>query len=77
MLLSLVQPGIRKFLTITASDNVTRATDNVFVVLEMKKVLEDEEYLAKDYKYQMTETAKDLLRVTKAQKALSGPAKLL
>ncbi len=61
-----------KFLTITASDNVTRATDNVFVVLEMKKVLEDEEHLAKDYKYKMTETAKDLLRVTKAQKALSG-----
>ena len=61
-----------KFLTILASDNVSRASDNVFVVLRMNKVLKEEQRLAKNYKYTLTETAKELLRIADAQKAISG-----
>lgn len=60
----------REFLTILASDNVTRTTDNVFVVLEMEKILEQEVRLAKDYRYPMTETTRDILRIAGVQKSL-------
>jgi len=71
-----LQKGIGgKFLTILASDNVTRASDNVFVVLRMNKVLEEEQRLAKDYKYTLTKTAKELLRIADAQKTISEQSK--
>ncbi|MGB8367242.1 MAG: trypsin-like peptidase domain-containing protein [Candidatus Babeliales bacterium] len=60
-----------QFLTILASDNVSRASDNVFVVLRMNKVLEEEQRLSQDYKYAMTNTAKELLHIADAQKAIS------
>ena len=60
----------REFLTILASDNVTRTTDNVFVVLEMDKILEQEMRLAQDYRYPMTDTAKEIVRMTSVQQSL-------
>lgn len=71
-----LQAGIGdKFLTILASDNVTRASDNVFVVLRMNKVLDEEQRLAKDYKYALTKTAKELLRIADVQKTMGEKSK--
>jgi len=71
-----LQKGIGdKFLTILASDNVTRASDNVFVVLRMNKILEEEQRLARDYKYALTKTAKELLHIADAQKAIREQSK--
>ena len=50
-----------KFLTMRASDNVVRASDNIFVVLPLNKVLEEEPTLARDYHYASTETMQLLL----------------
>lgn len=69
---ALRQRATNKFLTLLASDNVTRASDYVFVVLEMEKVLEEEPKLARDYKYPLSETAKEILRVAGVEKALAN-----
>jgi serine protease Do len=55
-----------KFLSIRASDNVTRASDNVLVTLEFAKVLAEEQQLAMDYKYQISKTAQELFKVADA-----------
>lgn len=51
-----------KFLTILLSDNMTMTTDNVLVVLPMDVVAAQEQQLARDYHYPMTETAKEILK---------------
>ncbi len=63
-----------KFLTILASDNVSRASDNVFVVLEMNKILQEEQRLSQDYKYAMTDIARELLHILDVQKAIGNEA---
>jgi serine protease Do len=50
------------FLTIKASDNVGRLSDNVFVVLPFKKVLQEETGLARDYKYPISPIMQDMLK---------------
>jgi serine protease Do len=50
-----------KFLTIKASDNVSRASENVFVALPLEKVLSEEMQLAQDYHYALSTTVKELL----------------
>lgn len=50
-----------KFLTIKAVDNLSRATENVFVALPLEKVLGEEMALAQDYHYALSDTVKDLL----------------
>lgn len=50
-----------KFLTIKASDNMMRVSDNLLVVLPWDKVLEEEQILAHDYHYPMSETVRWLL----------------
>ncbi len=60
-----------KFLTIRATDNVTRSTDNIFVALPLEKVLAEEPLLAKNYIYPITEHTKELLKIAQAQKALA------
>ena len=52
----------REYLTISAADNVTRAAETIFVVLEMAKVIEEEKRLAHDYRYKVSEAVKDVLR---------------
>jgi len=59
-----------KFLTIRASDNVTRASDNVLVSLMFGKVLEEETRLAMDYKYPVSKTAHELIKVSQANQAV-------
>ncbi len=54
----------QEYLTISASDNVTRAAETIFIVLEMSKLIEEEQRLAHDYRYQLSETAKEILKMT-------------
>ncbi len=50
-----------RYLTIRASDNVTRATDNVFVSVPMEKILDEELQLSSDYHYPISKLSKQLL----------------
>ncbi len=50
------------FLTIRASDNVTRKSDNLLVALPWKKVLQEEPKLSKDFRYPITKMAQGLLQ---------------
>ena len=61
-----------KFLTIKASDNLTRVSDNLLVVLPWERVLEEEPVLAYDYHYPVSETIKTLLSAKLEQKQLSA-----
>lgn len=50
-----------KFLTIKASDNVLRATEHIFVALPFDKILQEEQKLAYDYKYPLSQTMKQII----------------
>lgn len=60
----------QEYLTISAADNITRAAETVFVVLEMRKVIEEEARLARDYRYALSETAKEVLQSAQLSKAI-------
>ena len=68
---ALRQGATNKFLTLLASDNVTRASDNVFVVLLMSKVLAEEAKFSRDYKYPLSDIAKDIMQIVGADSVLS------
>lgn len=51
-----------KFLTIKATDNVTRKSENLLVVLPWNKVLEEEPKLARDFRYPLTKMTHALLK---------------
>lgn len=61
-----------KFLTIKASDNHMRVSDNLLVVLSWDKILEEEPQLARDYRYPLSATAQELLAKKFEQKQMSG-----
>ena len=63
-----------KFLTFRASDNLTRISDNILVVLEWDKILDEETILSRDYHYPLSETAKLLLAAHMEQKQVSDGA---
>ena len=52
----------QEYLTIAAADNVTRAAETIFIVLEMRKLIEEEPRLARDFRYQLSDTAKEVVR---------------
>jgi serine protease Do len=60
-----------EYLTLSASDNGTRAGEIIFVVLEMAKVIEEEPRLARDFRYQISEAAKEVLRTANAAKMVN------
>ncbi|MCX5924817.1 MAG: trypsin-like peptidase domain-containing protein [Candidatus Dependentiae bacterium] len=60
-----------KFLTVRASDNVSRTTDSIFLALPLASLLKEEPQLAKDYHYPITEHTKELLSIADAQAALT------
>lgn len=66
--------GIRgsQFITLRASDNVARSSDNVFVVLPLDKVLSEERRLASDYKYALSDTVKSLVQGYEASQLLAA-----
>ncbi len=58
---AVLQSKNKKFLTIKASDNMMRVSDNLLVVLPMDKVLEEEMYLSRDYHYPISPIMKEML----------------
>jgi serine protease Do len=60
-----------KFITIRASDNVTRKSDNLLVVLRTEKVLEEEPRLARDFRYPLTQLTLSLLQSHQVNKSLA------
>lgn len=68
---AVVRKGMReKYLTIKAIDNVTRASDNTFVVLEYEKILKEEEKFSQDYRYPLSSMVKDYLLAQRANSTL-------
>ena len=66
---ALKRGATKEYLTLTAADNVTRAEENIFVVLSMDKIIEEEPRLARDYRYQVSETGQEVIRLAKAHKS--------
>jgi len=48
-------------LTLLASDQVTRASDNIFVVLPFEKILKEEPRMSQEYRYPLSITTRQLL----------------
>jgi len=67
---ALLADGSQPFLTMHFSDNVARRSDNVIIVLPWDEILEQEPKLAHDYRYPITNMAKQLLEAARANKAL-------
>ncbi|MCC7415223.1 MAG: trypsin-like peptidase domain-containing protein [Epsilonproteobacteria bacterium] len=63
---ALQKPIAGKFLTIRATDNVARASDNVFVALPYPKVLAEETVLASTYHYHLSPTMQAMLDTHKS-----------
>ncbi|HSC25076.1 MAG TPA: trypsin-like peptidase domain-containing protein [Candidatus Babeliales bacterium] len=62
----------KEYLTISAADNITRSAETIFVVLEMNKIIQEEPRLARDYRYQLSETVKEVLQLANAGKAINN-----
>jgi serine protease Do len=60
----------KEYLTISANDNVTRAAETIFVVLAMNRIIEEEPRLARDYRYQLSDTSKEVLRLAQVNKSI-------
>lgn len=65
-----------KMLTLRASDNVTRKSDNIFVVLEWKKIIEEEPRLSREFRYPMTQLAQNILQSRMINKSLEQQMKV-
>lgn len=59
-----------KFLTLRVSDNVTRKSENILVVLPWDKLIEEEPKLARDFRYPTTQMAQSLLQSYDVNKSL-------
>jgi S1-C subfamily serine protease len=64
----LKEGAAKEYLTIAANDNVTRAAETIFVVLDMHKIIEEEPRLARDYRYQLSDTVKEVLKLAQVNK---------
>jgi serine protease Do len=67
---ALKKGATKEYLTLTAADNVTRAEENIFVVLSMQRIVDEEPRLARDYRYQVSETGQEVLRLAKGNKSI-------
>ncbi len=56
------KPVDGKFFTLKVADNVARATDNVYIALPYKSVLEEMPSLAADYHFQMSAVVQELCK---------------
>lgn len=61
-----------KFFTVLASDNISRASDDIFVVLYLDKILEDERQFSHDYKYQLGALAHEMIEARMLGKAIKS-----
>ncbi len=64
------------FLTVRASDNVTRKSDNILVVLSWQKIIEEEPRLSRDFRYPMTQLAQNILQSRIINKSLEQQMKV-
>lgn len=61
-----LQKGLNtKFLTLRVSDNVGRVSDNIFIALPFNDALAEEPRLAREYRYQLSDTSKQLIASAK------------
>jgi len=65
------QSAHSKFLTLRVSDNVTRKSENILVVLPFDKLIEEEPKLARDFRYPITQVAQSLLQTYNMNKSLN------
>lgn len=65
-----------KFLTLLVSDNVTRSSDNIFVVLPMQQLLEEEERLSRLFRYAITPFTQEILAQQLQENILKDPVVL-
>jgi serine protease Do len=65
-----------KFLTLRASDNLMRVSDNILVVLPWDRILEEESMLAHDYHYPISSTMRFLLSKRLNHTQFSNPLSL-
>jgi len=49
------------FLTVLATDNLSRTSDNILVALAMDKVVQEEPRLSKNFRYQLTDLSRDII----------------
>ncbi len=49
------------FLTVLATDNLSRTSDNILVALAMDKVIQEEPQLSQDFRYQLTALSRDVM----------------
>lgn len=61
-----------QYLTIKADDNVLRAMDHIFVVLPFDKVIKEEAQMARDYRYPMSDTMKQIVAHKAAKNSLTA-----
>lgn len=68
-----IKKGVgEKFLTILGSDNVSRASDNIFVALPYDKILKEETKISRDNRYPLSDLAQELLRTARLQEAVGA-----
>jgi serine protease Do len=61
-----------RYITIKASDNVGRVSDHVLVALPAEKIAQEEQRLALDYHYQMSDSSAALVKVALANKEIKS-----
>ena len=60
----------REYFTIAAADNGTREAETIFIVLSMNRIVEEEPRLARDHRYQLSDTVKEVLRLSQINKGV-------
>lgn len=60
-----------RFFTLAVSDNITNVSDEIPIVLPWKKIVQEEPRLANDYKYPISEVAKEILALERVQEQLA------
>ena len=63
-----------KFLTLLLSDNLTMTTDNLFVVLPMDTIVQEEAQLAREYHYPISPTVKEIIKARGLSHQLQIPS---
>jgi len=66
-----------KFLTLRVSDNVGRVSDNILIALPFDATLAEEPRLAREYRYPITDTSKQLIASAKISEACMQTEKSL
>jgi len=69
-----VRQGIgKKYLVIKATDNVSCASDNLLAVLPLEKIVKEEPELSHNYRYPMTDLAKQVCAYYQSESAALAP----